>query len=420
VNGLVRSLTLDRTAETLLSVPDRGDKPKHVLFLIDRFPQKMGGAEGTLLTITRLLPPSRYRCSVVTFAIDSNFEDIRSLFSCPLFVWPLQRTYGWGALKVAAKIGHLIRSQEVSVVHTFFSTSDLWGGVIAKLSGCPVLISSRRDMGLDRSPKHRVAYRLLRSMFDQVQAVSERVRSFSIAEDGISRSRVVLLHNGVDLHEMDRADVFAPSETDLGLQGASHFITSVGNIRPVKGTDILIRTASRVCKRFPTAVFLVVGRANDPAYFSAVQQLAESLDLTQNVRFLGLRNNVPSILKLSDVFVLPSRSEGLSNALLEAMACRLPCVVTDVGGNAEVVEDGKSGFVVPSENPEIAAERIIRLLENRPLARDMGKAARKTIEDKFTAQVMVDRLVTYYDDLTERKAELRYRGASATIPKHVR
>src|SRR6266478_1780815 len=172
-------------AGVITSVPAPDPKPEHVLFLIDRFPQRMGGAEGTLLKITRLLPPARYRCSVVTFAIDPAFEDIRGLFKCPLYVLPLRRTYDWNALRVAMKIVLLIKSQQVSIVHTFFHTSDLWGGMIAKLSGCPVLISSRRDMGLNQSLKHRVAYRLLRRMFDQVQAVSEQVRSYSIAEHGL-------------------------------------------------------------------------------------------------------------------------------------------------------------------------------------------------------------------------------------------
>jgi len=385
------------------SVPAPGPKPEHVLFLIDRFPQRMGGAEGTLLKITRLLPPARYRCSVVTFAIDPAFEDIRGLFKCPLHVLPLRRTYDWNALRVAMKIVLLIKSQQVSIVHTFFHTSDLWGGMIAKLSGCPVLISSRRDMGLNQSLKHRVAYRLLRRMFDQVQAVSEQVRSYSIAEHGLAPSRVVTLHNGVDLYEIQETSGLARSHSALDAQDASHLVTTVGNIRPVKGTDILIRAAARVCEQFPRAVFLVVGRANDSDYFRGLQELTSSLGLSRNVRFLGLRNDVISILKTSDVFFLPSRSEGLSNALLEAMACRLPCVVTEVGGNAEVVDNGRSGFLVPSENPELAAERIMELLRDPNGARRMGEVGRKIIEDRFDAQAMANRLVNFYDSLLEAK-----------------
>jgi glycosyltransferase involved in cell wall biosynthesis len=397
----LKSQDLHGEADVAPLVPDA--KPAHVLLLIDRFPQKMGGAEGTLLKITRLLPPARYRCSVITFAIDPTFEDIRGLFKCPLHILPLRRTYDLNALRVAWQISRLIKTEKVSIVHTFFHTSDLWGGMIAKLSGCPVLISSRRDMGFSRSSKHQLAYKLLRGMFDQVQTVSDEVRSFSIASDGLAPAKVVTLRNGVDLDEVQESPLLKRSDSSLGVEDASHVIATVGNIRPVKGTDILIRTAARVCEHFPRAVFLAIGRANDSQYFREIQELTNSLGLSRNVRFLGLRNDVLSILKTSDMFFLPSRSEGLSNALLEAMACNLPCVVTDVGGSAEVVDHGKSGFLVPSENPELAAERIIGLLRDSHGAREMGQAGRRIIEDRFTAQGMVGRLVGFYDRLLEAK-----------------
>ena len=376
-------------------------EPEHVLFLIDRFPERMGGAEGALLRTIRLLPADRYRCSVATFAVDPRFGDIRHLFSCPFHVFPLKRTYDWNALQVAIKMARLIRSERVSLVHTFFSTSDLWGGMIAKLSGCPVLISSRRDMGVFRSVKHEVAYRVLAGMFDQVQAVSDHVRSFSISKDGLAPNRVVTLHTGVDLAEIEGANGIGRDNPTLGLQDASHVVITVGNIRPIKGTDVLVRTAARVCKRFPKAVFLVVGGVQDQSYFRSVQELTSSYGLTNNVRFLGLRYDVPSILKIGDVFCQTSRSEGLPNSLLEAMACKLPCVATDVGGTGEIINHGESGFLFPSEDPQSAAEHIISLLCDRKRAAAMGKVGRRIVEEKFTVQSMVDRMIGYYDRALE-------------------
>jgi glycosyltransferase involved in cell wall biosynthesis len=378
-----------------------------VLFLIDRFPHRVGGAEGVLLRTVRLLPPKRYRCSVATFAVDPQFGDVRRLFECPFYLFPLQRTYDWNAVRVALKIAHLIRSQRVSIVHTFFSTSDLWGGMIAKLSGCPVLISSRRDMGIERSAKHQLAYRLLGRMFDQIQAVSDEVRTFSISQDGLPFGRVVTLHNGVDLEEVQQAYGIPRSDQTLALQQTSHVVATVGNIRPVKGTDILIRAAALVCKQLPDAVFLVLGRVQDPEYFHFVQELATSLGITRNIKFLGLRYDVVSILKACAVFFQSSRSEGLPNSVLEAMACRLPCVATDVGGTREVVAEGSSGFLVPPENPELAAERLLRLLRDPMRARQMGETGFKIIEERFTAQAMVDRLVQYYDGILEAKRSAR-------------
>ncbi|SRR5579871_450522 len=390
-------------AEHLLSSKDNeitsSRSPRHVLFLIDRFPERMGGAEGTLWRATRLLPKDRYRCSVVTFAIDPRFGDVRSLFECPFHVFPLKRTYDWNAFRVGLRIANLIRRERVSIVHTFFSTSDLWGGIIAKLSGCPVLISSRRDMGIERSTKHRRAYRALACLFDQVQTVSDQVRSYSISADGLRPDRVVTVHNGVDLNEIDAALPLSRSDEALALRNASHIVLNVGNIRRVKGTDVMIRTVAIVREKFPNVLFLVVGGVHERAFFAEVQKLITDLGVTDNVRFLGRRLDVPSILKICDIFYQSSRSEGLPNAILEAMASGLPCVATDVGGTNEIIWNDQNGFLVASEQPELAAKAIIGLLGDQNRARIVGAAARRTIEQRFSAQAMVNRMVDHYDSL---------------------
>jgi glycosyltransferase involved in cell wall biosynthesis len=373
--------------------------PRHVLFLIDRFPERIGGAEGILWRATRLLPKDRYRCSVATFAVDPRFGDVRSLFECPFHVFPLKRTYDWNAFRVAIRIANLIRRERVSIVHTFFSTSDLWGGTIAKLSGCPVLISSRRDMGIERSTKHRRAYRVLAGLFDQVQAVSDRVRSYSISADGLRPDRVVTVHNGVDLKEIDAAPPLSRSDEALGIHNASHIVLNVGNVRRVKGTDVMIRTVAIVREKFPNVLFLLVGGVHERVFFAEVQRLITDLRVTDNVQFLGQRLDVPSILKICDIFYQSSRSEGLPNAVLEAMASGLPCVATDVGGTNEIICNDENGFLVESERPDLAAKAIIHLLGDQNRARIVGAAARRTIEQRFSAQAMVNRMVDHYDSL---------------------
>jgi hypothetical protein len=130
-----------------------------VLYVIDQICQ-LGGAERVLLEIVKRMAPDRFRSCVVTFKIDKELEILKGL-PCPLHVLPLYRTYTLHAAKVALRLRQLIQTENVSIVHTFFETSDLWAGAVAKLSGCPVLVSSRRDMGILRTRKHEVAYRLM-------------------------------------------------------------------------------------------------------------------------------------------------------------------------------------------------------------------------------------------------------------------
>jgi glycosyltransferase involved in cell wall biosynthesis len=355
-----------------------------------------GGAEGTLLKIVRGLPPDRYRASIATFASPDGGRFLHR-FGCPVHVLPLDRTYGWQAFRAAVFLNRLIRTSHVSIVHTFFETSDLWGGLIARLSRCPVLVSSRRDMGIQRSFKHDAAYRLLHSMFDQVQTVSDAVRDFAIRHDHLDPRKVVTLHNGVDLERVAAARVPADLRSRLGLEEASHVIVDTGWIRRVKGADTLVQAAAHVCREFPNAMFVIVGDNDELDYIAELRTLVARLGLQRNVRFPGPFDDVLPILKMCDVFCHLSRSDGLSNSLLEAMACGLPCVATATGGNPEAVADGISGFLVPVDCPEIAAARILELLRNPSRAGEMGQNGHEIVQRRFSSDSMVGRLVELYE-----------------------
>jgi glycosyltransferase involved in cell wall biosynthesis len=177
----------------------------------------------------------------------------------------------------------------------------------------------------------------------------------------------------------------------------------VGNIRRVKGIDILVETAAKVLRQFPNAVFLVIGRNSEPLHFQEIEERVAALVIKEKIRFLGESENIFPLLKMSDVFFLPSRSEGFSNALIEAMACSLPCVASRVGGNAEALEDGRNGYLVESEDADASADRILKLLCNPMEAAHMGAAGREIVERKFTANVMIQHLTQFYDRLLAEK-----------------
>jgi glycosyltransferase involved in cell wall biosynthesis len=374
----------------------------HILYLIDSL-CGWAGAESALLRMTRYLPTDRYGCTVVTFQTHPNFNGLGQ-FPCPVRVFPMKRTYTWQSLQTALKLRKLIRREDVSITHTFFETSDLWGGLVARLSGCPIVISSRRDMGIRRSRLHKLAYRLMPRIFDQVQTVSEAVRQYCIREDRVPPEKVVTVHNGVDPKRIAGEGTHV-SRASLDLTGASYVIATVGNLKRVKGIDVVIRSAAIVCREFPKAVFLIIGGIHDPQYYEELQKLATDLGLADNIRFLTQTKDVAPVLRVCDAFCLLSRSEGFSNALVEAMGCGLPCVATRVGGNDEIIAEAQTGFVVASENPEEAAEKLLVFLRDPARARSMGKAGEEVVSARFTVRKMLNNIVAEYDRLMESKAK---------------
>ncbi len=373
----------------------------HILFVIDELCE-MGGAERALLKMIRLMPEQDFRCSLLTFRMRDEMEELKTI-PCPVYLLPLKKTYDWNALKAANQIRCLIRDEKISIVHTFFETSDLWAGPVAKLSGCPILISSRRDMGILRSGKHWSAYKLTGRFYDKVLAVSPQVKEFCIRQDGLNPEKVEVLFNGLEMEEVKKAAGREPMRLKMEIPQHTPVITTVANIRKVKGIDVLVKAASLVCKKHSDALFLVIGRKSEEEYCRELDDMISAFGLSGNFKFLGSCEDVFSILKMSDVFCLPSRSEGFSNALIEAMACGVPCVATDVGGNREALKDGETGFIVASEDWADMAARLITLLDERTHAACMGLKGQEIVYNKFTAEAMMTGLTDIYRSLLMEK-----------------
>jgi glycosyltransferase involved in cell wall biosynthesis len=373
-------------------------KRVHVMYVVDRL-YLQGGGEEALLRIVKTLPRDRFRVSLVTFAANPAAARIVEESDAELHILPIKRVYDWNGLKTALQLRQLMRSGEVDLVHTFFETSNTWGALVAKLSGVPVLVSSRRDMGILRQTKHDIAYKFVNRLSDGFVAVSDGVRDFCIKTEGLDPKKIFTVHNGVDLARIDTAEGTAALRASLNLPCDSPVVTTVANIRRVKGLDTLLESAAIVRREVPNVRFLLAGGCLEREHFAELQKLVENSGLQENVVFLGHFSHVFALLKLSHVFCLLSRSEGFSNAILEAMASGLPCVATRVGGNAEAIDDGRNGFLLPSGDAALAADRITTLLMNPHEAKRIGRAARETVEQKFTSEKMAGQLAELYETM---------------------
>jgi glycosyltransferase involved in cell wall biosynthesis len=369
---------------------EHNDLP-HVLLVLDQLPKTLGGGERIVLKIAALLPQYGYRASILTFSAHPESAALNSP-PCPIYLLPLKRTYDLKAFRAALDLKRFIKQQRIQIVQTFFESSDLWAGFVTRTSSKAKLVWSRRDMGILRTGKHHLAYRLLASAPHAVFAVSEKVRRYSIEVDRIDPNLVQTIYNGLDLADWSTASQPAKAPGRV-------VVTTVGNIRRVKGHDIFIKAAAVVVRHFPDVSFNIAGDVLEPDYFLELQALVRHLELSDRFHFVGDVTNLHAHLSSSDIFVLPSRSEGFSNAIIEAMAASLPVVATNVGGNADAVEDGVSGFIVPVDDPEALSEAIVRLITNPLQAKAMGEAGRNLVIKKFTTEAMMDKIAACYQNL---------------------
>ncbi len=377
-----------------LPSPMEAQKTINVLYVVDQL-AVLGGGERAMLRMVRE-HSKRFHCSVVTFR-ERLHPKVAELIPVPVTVIPLVRTWSFKGLLAAIALRRLIRSQQIDIVHTFFGTSDLFGGLVARLSGSRVLISSRRDMGILRSKKHRLLYPLVSRLCDRVLTVSDAVRKQVLSLDRLAPDRVTTLYGGVRVSAPSSRNVLLSLRERIGVPAEAPVILSVANILPWKGHQDFLRTAELVHQRNPDAHFLVAGAPNDRQLLSSLRSLQTALGLDHYFHFIGEAESVADLYHLASVFCLMSHTEGLPNVVLEAMAAGLPVVATETGGTGELVVHGETGFLVEVGAVNDAAERICCLLSSPQLLEKFSSAAEMRIERSFTLDRMMSSLEGIYE-----------------------
>jgi glycosyltransferase involved in cell wall biosynthesis len=295
----------------------------------------------------------------------------------------------------------LLRIHRIDLLQTYCYYANLIGSVTAHLAGVPVVVASQRESLPHKGRAYHLVDRWVcnSALVDKVVAVSEGTRRFCIEQEGMRSKKVITIRNGIDLADYDPY-MLPPAEreqlrAELGLQGAGRIVGTVASLQVKKGHSYLLEAIPLVLSEFPDAYFLLAGEGPEKGSLHA---MTRRLRIEDRVRFLGVRHDVSRILALIDLFVLPSLWEGLPNAVLEAMAMQKPVVATMVDGNTEAVVAGETGLLVSPRDAIALADAIRELLRDSEMARNMGVAGRKRIEQEFG----LSRIIGEYDMLYRR------------------
>ncbi len=307
---------------------------------------------------------------------------------CPTRIYPLVSVWRPNGLRQILALRRYIKERAIDIVHTFAAKATIVGVLAARGSGAKAVVTSRRNMGYWYTPRLLLLFRYLNRHTTRVLANSERVKQLAVEAEGLAPEKVDVLYNGVDL-ERYRAgrDDPAPARPTVGI---------VANYRPVKDLGLFLRAARLVAAEVPEAVFLLAGQG---PLRDDLGRLAEELGISGRVTFTDGRGEVPGHLRRMSIGCLSSESEGFSNAILEYMAAGLPVVATDVGGNAEAIEDGLTGYLVRDRTPEAFARPIMELLRDGTRREEMGRRALERCRDRFEIGGAVRRLEDYYSAL---------------------
>lgn len=269
------------------------------------------------------------------------------------------------------------------------------------MAGVPAIISSRRDLAhfdwYEKGAK-RNWLRRIQNLSGVVLANATPIRDALIADDGFAPEKLRVIHNGVDTERFRHAR----RDRDRFFPGTQHqtLVVLVGNMHTdVKGHPWLIAAAPAVLREFPQTQFIFAG---DGVAKPEFQEQVAKLGMQSNFTFLGRRGDIPDVLASCDIAVLPSRAEGLPNAVLEYMAAGLPTVASRVGGNAELVEDGVTGLLVPPENSAALAAALLRLLKDPELARRMAASGQKIAVENYSFDRLIREVDSLYTELLTR------------------
>lgn len=359
------------------------------LFLIDEL--DIGGAEQQLLELVKRLDRRQYLPMVCCFRPGRVAREIEA---AGVRVFTIRKRAKVD-LRLVLTLARLMRRERIDLVQTYLFTANTWGRLAAILARVPVIVSSERNVDIWEERLKRAIGIWLDRWTHLTIANSQAVKDYLVGK-GLPEKKIRVILNGVDPERFEVPVTPHATKEELGIPLHHAVVGLVARMEPQKDPRTFLQAAALVARQLPAVSFLVVGGGT---LERELGELARELEIAERVIFTGPRRDVSRLLAVCDVSVNSSLKEGMSNTIMESMASGKPMVATRVGGNAELIQQGETGLLVPPREPGALARAIRRLLEDPSLAKTMGLQARARIARLFSVDAMVEATRGLYDDL---------------------
>lgn len=354
----------------------------------------LGGLQQVIYNLCRTLDRSRFDISVLCLRTKGLFASDVEALGIPVYL--LEKKERGPDYFAFRKVAKLLRELRIDVIHTHNTQPFFDGTLGAILAGVRTVIHTDHARAFPDKTRYMVAEWAMSQYAYRVVGCSEHTSQQLMRYEKISARKIVTIPNGIDGSRFDLTIDRQAKRRELGIHEKGSVIGLAVRLSDQKGITFLLKAMPRILARHPDTTLLIAG---DGDLKMDLEREAKELGIASRVTFCGPRKDIPELLKLLDLYVLPSKWEGLPMVILEAMAAGCPIVATDVGGNSSAVVDGVTGALVPPQDPGALADAVIRLLDSPDLIQTYAANGKQRFQERFSAQIMARQ----YERLYERR-----------------
>jgi glycosyltransferase involved in cell wall biosynthesis len=365
----------------------------------------VGGTERQFLYLANGLNRTRFDLSIGCMSRSGGFLHDAEALSFPIAEFPAKSLCNRSAWSNQWKLARHLRREKIQVLHAYGFYSTVFAIPPATLGANCVKIVSVRDMGafVDHARLRTFALSMFCRWADCVLANSHAVRGWLI-QQGVKSRKIHVIPNGIGIPPRRTDAEGFPFRDEFKIDHHAPLIAMVARLIRSKGVEYFIEAARGAIDRYPSARFVIVGDNEYlPQHVLALKDRARTLGLGDRMIFTGHRSDVARILREVDVFVLPTLTESFSNSILEAMANGIPVVATNVGGNPELIDDRRTGMLVPPRDAGAIQRALVELLESPSYSLDLGESARDKVIRQFSLAAVLGQTEDLYTPLLDRR-----------------